>query len=89
MPKPNEVVARYPTLPPRERGEDWGEYLGRLEVRLKELEAAWGDWLRLPPRPGAYLHDPYLCWAWPRVQGEATILREAIRDLRRALRRYT
>lgn len=83
----SEVLARYPTLPPRERGEGWEEYLRHLEARLAELEAAWGDWLHLPPRPEAYLHDPYLCWAWPRAQGEALILREAIRDLRRALRR--
>jgi len=87
MRKPHEVLAHYPTLPPRERGEGWEEYLRRLEARLAELEAGWGDWLRLPPRPEVYLADPYLAWAWPQARDEVMVLREAIRDLRRALRR--
>lgn len=80
------VLEKYPTLPPRERGESWGGYLQRLEDRLRALEAAWGDWLRLPPRPEVYLADPYLAWAWPKAQGEMLTLRMALPELRRALK---
>ncbi len=81
------VLEKYPTLPPRERGESWEDYLRRLEERLKALEAAWEDWLTLPPRPEVYLHDPYLAYAWPSARGEISVLRRAIPELRKALAR--
>ncbi|GAA6745299.1 hypothetical protein [Thermus brockianus] len=80
------VLEKYPTLPPRKRGESWEEYLQRLEHRLRLLEAAWGDWVESPPRPELYLSDPYWAHAWPKARGEIYLLRMAIPELRRALK---
>ena len=80
------VLEKYPTLPPRERGEAWPEYLRRLEDRLRVLEAAWGDWMKSPPRPEQYLEDPHWAWAWPKAREEIYLLRMAIPELKRALK---
>jgi hypothetical protein len=80
------VLEKYPTLPPRKRGESWEAYLQRLEDRLRVLEFAWGDWLASPPRPEEYLEDPHWTHAWPRARSEILALRRAIPELRRALR---
>ncbi len=73
------------SIPPRERGESWGEYLQRLEDRLQVLEYAWGDWIRLGP-PRDWIYDPHWAWAWPRARDEIYLLRIAIPELRRALK---
>lgn len=80
------VLEKYPTLPPRKRGESWEAYLQRLEHRLRLLEAAWGDWMKSPPRPELYLSDPYWAHAWPKARGEIYLLRMALPELRRALK---
>lgn len=79
------VLEKYPGLPPRERGESWEAYLQRLEDRLRVLEAAWGDWIRLGP-PRDWIHDPHWAWAWPQAQGEILTLRMALPELRRAIK---
>ena len=73
-------------IPLRARGESWEEYLQRLEDRLRVLEAAWGDWMKSPPRPEQYLEDPHWAWAWPKARGEIYLLRMALPELRRALK---
>lgn len=79
------VLEKYPTLPPRERGESWKGYLQRLEDHLQALEYAWGDWIRLGP-PRDWIYDPHWAWAWPKARGEILTLRMALPELRRALK---
>ena len=79
------VLEKYPTLPPRERGEGWEDYLQRLEDRLRALEYAWGDWIRLGP-PRDWIRDPHWAWAWPKAREEIYLLRMALPELRRALK---